>query len=126
MTRLTQGYLATVTDLYHTARYEQGRALALDRWPGVAWIEPARMGWSLEAWRAAWATVLPTLDLLAVIPREDLSIGRGCWREITDCQRHGVPVYCLSGARWSAAFDLIRLPGGRFTHWAKVRVCHER
>ena len=59
------GYLACPVDLYHTARYQTGRALARARWPGVAWIEPARMGWDLETWWSEWAHILPALNLLA-------------------------------------------------------------
>lgn len=119
------GYLACPVDLYHTARYQTGRALARARWPGVAWIEPARMGWDLETWWSEWAHILPALNLLAVIPRADGTIGRGVWQEITGCQRRGVPVYVLDGRRWRNNFCVELTGGESFRYWAKVRAHHE-
>lgn len=117
-------YLATTIDLYHTARYREGRALALARWPDAAWIEPARMGWSVATWLSEWAALYPTLNLLAAIPRDDGTIGRGVWQEITDCQARGVPVYVLRGARWHDQFA-IKLTGDEcFRTWAKIEVRH--
>lgn len=113
-------YLATVTDLYHTARYQTGRALARARWPGVAWIEPAEMGWSLDQWRAVWPGIVTTLDLLAVIPRDDLTIGRGCYQEILDCAAFGLPTFALVSGRWVPNVHVERLPGVSFRYWARV------
>lgn len=114
-------YLATTIDLYHSDRYLKGRALARARWSKAAWIEPARMGWNLETWLSEWSNILPTLNLLVVIPREDGSIGRGVWREIIDCQARGLPIYFLDGARWRRLVTLEKLPGVSFRYWAEVR-----
>lgn len=117
-------YLATAIDLYHSDHYLKGRALALARWSKAAWIEPARMGWNLETWLSEWANILPTLNLLVVIPREDGSIGRGVWREIIDCQALSVPVYILDGARWCDKFCIELTDGESFRYWARVGVRH--
>lgn len=121
MAIVLKGYLATVTDLYDSDRYERGQALARARWSNVVWTEPARLGWSLDQWRAVWPDILATLDLLAVIPRADRTIGRGVWQEIIDCQARGLPIYFLDGARWRQLITLEKLPGVSFRYWAEVR-----
>jgi hypothetical protein len=118
---LRQGYLAAPTDLYHTRRYARACQDARHNWPDYQWTEPALLRWTFSHWRVHWPEILSNLSLLAVVPRVDLTIGRGCWFEITDCQARAIPVVVWQNGHWPQLASLELSDIEDFRYWAKVK-----
>lgn len=90
------GYFATPLDLYGSPLYYYSIEIARNQFPLIQFIEPAEKNWTNEQWLINWEHILPTLKMLTCLPREDRSIGRGCFKEITDSDTIGIPVYVFS------------------------------
>ena len=117
------GYIATVTDLFQTAHYREQAERVKAFLPDVTkWIEPAHMGWSLSEWLSNWEKILPKLNVLVVIPRPDMTVGRGCWQEIDDCQARQIPIYVATGAGFVREFKITLLPGNSYRRWTRIEI----
>ena len=91
---LRQLYFASPLDLTpRTWVYRAALAAALKRWPTHTIFEPLCQLWTNEQWLAEWPKLLPTISILALVLREDGSIGVGCWQEAADARRAGIPVF---------------------------------
>jgi len=89
-------YLAAPLDLFHTPAHRKALAAARRQFAGYRIIDPSRLRWNSEKWLEEWPWVLPQLDVLLVLPRGDGTVGMGCWREIADARKAGLPVWALS------------------------------
>ena len=117
------GYLATVTDQFQTTHYRKQAERVKAFWPNVTeWIEPADMGWSLTEWLSNWENILPKLNLLVVIPRPDMTVGRGCWQEIDDCRARKIPIYIATNTGFVRKFKTARLPGNNYRRWTRIEI----
>jgi hypothetical protein len=77
--------------------------------PEAEVVNPAEQGWETGAdWLAAWAALLPALDLLVVFAAPDETIGAGCLREVTDALVRRVPVLVLDRRGRLRAFGGVR------------------
>jgi hypothetical protein len=89
-------YFAAPLDLMGTPDHRDAIVVARAQFPGHRIVDPSRKGWSTSDWLTEWPGLLPLLETLTVIPREDGSIGAGCFREIYDARDAGIPVWVFS------------------------------
>lgn len=116
-------YLSTPIDQFSHPAYQQARNRVLARFPGCELVEAARMGWNQEEWEVEWPALVPGMGAVVVWPREDFTITRDVWQEVSDAQEFGVPVFVLThGGGWHQRSDLALLDNGTAREWARV-VC---
>jgi hypothetical protein len=89
-------YFAAPLDLMGASEHRASLRVARRQFPGARIVDPARLFRDSDEWASAWPALLLTLDVLAVLPRLDGSLGWGCWQEITDARKAGLPVWVFS------------------------------
>jgi hypothetical protein len=124
-------YIATPVDMYQTGRYHEAfYDLTRPSFPRMygapeeRWIEPAKKNWTFAEWQKRWPRILSRLDVLYVVPRADFSIGRGCWLEIEDCKRRGIPVFVWLHNRLQP-YRLDLIPRGNLQEWAYFSIAYK-
>jgi len=91
-----QLYFTAPLDLMWSAAHRKALAVARRQFPGARIVDPSRLFRDTDEWLAAWPALLPTLDGLLVLARAEGSVGWGCWQEITDARKAGLPVWVFS------------------------------
>ena len=91
-------YFALPKDRYDCLFYPLVLAAIQERFPAPEWtvIEPARELLDNNEWRARWLSIRDKLQALIVWPRENGTIGRGCKRQIEECETNGTPVLLVN------------------------------
>ena len=115
-------YLATVTDQFDAPGYSKILDRVKKEFPAEIIIEPAKNRWSLAEWEKEWKRIRRGVTALVVWPRADLSIGRGVWREIRDCNRAHIPILVIDhdGRFLRCSFTVQRINGASFRYWAHI------
>ena len=96
---LIKGYFACPIDLYQSKEYEVAITTARFQFTSTYFIEPAKKNWCTASWLKAWDRILPDLQILTCVPRRDLSIGRGCHKEVSEAHAAGISIYIFDHDR---------------------------
>ncbi len=94
--RRPQIYFAAPLDTMGSPAHRKALAAARRQFSGFRIIDPSRLRWNTGEWLVEWPKLLPQLDALSVLPREDRTVGAGCFREIADARVAGIPVWVFS------------------------------
>lgn len=87
------GYFASPIDLYNSLLYAPALDAARAQFRDISFIEPRLKDWTNAEWLRDWVEIAPTLGLITILPRIDGSIGKGCYKEISDSITLGIPIY---------------------------------
>jgi hypothetical protein len=94
--RRPQIYFAAPLDTMGAPAHRKALAAARRQFSGYRIIDPSRLCWNTAEWLAEWPKLIPQLDALSIFPREDGTVGAGCFREIADARAAGIPVWVFS------------------------------
>ena len=121
--RRPQLYFAAPLDLFSTVLHRRALFIARRQFSGFRIVDPSRLRWNTAEWLVEWPKLLPQLDALSVLPREDGTVGAGCFREIADARASGITVWVFSpGVRSFLSFVRMR----RIAWWKRSMVHYGR
>ena len=116
-------YFAAPLDLFSTFQHRRALSIARKQFSGFRIVDPSRLRWNTTEWLAEWPRLIPQLDMLTVLPREDLTIGAGCFKEIAGARAAGIPVWVFSSE--VQAFRLLQRMR-RLNWWQRSMVDYAR
>jgi hypothetical protein len=114
-------YLAASVHVYEHPDYEL--AIAYVQWRHGS-VAPARdMYVDTRDWLRRWPNVIERLQrVYFILDPDDGTIGRGVYRELTDCAGRGVPIYLIrldeDGLTATADFELLIIDPGNWRRFA--------
>lgn len=91
-------YLACRLIDEHSPHRAELLSLVKEAFPGAQVLDGVETWKSNDDWLASWRDLLPTLDLVILVPGARGEVGLGGFQEVVDAWTHGIPVEVVTPA----------------------------